>query len=212
MKTKKILALAMAAVLLVAVSVAGTLAYLVDFTTEVKNTFSTSEINVDLIEHDYTGKDEDKDGVGDLDTSKPVTEENDYQIIPGMDMAKDPTLSASSDVDYWVFVKVDIDNWPANKVSYTLAFDEDWDSFEIAGGATVYWTAKAANDPIEDMSLLVGDVITVDDELTKEELAAIKTNGAPKMAFEAFACQQYGFDDAEAAWTQLWAGTEGAIQ
>ncbi|MBR6668131.1 MAG: SipW-dependent-type signal peptide-containing protein, partial [Clostridia bacterium] len=48
--TKKILVLALAAVLLVAVSVGGTVAFLQDRTQEIVNTFTTSNIDITLEE------------------------------------------------------------------------------------------------------------------------------------------------------------------
>lgn len=82
---KKMLALLLALVLVVGGMVGGTLAWLVDSSDKVTNTFTTSDIGVKLEEN-----------------------KNDFKMTPGWTIAKDPkvTVKAGS-VDCWLFVKVE---------------------------------------------------------------------------------------------------------
>lgn len=83
--SKKTLALLLALVLVVGGMVGGTLAWLVDSSEKVTNTFTTSDIGVELKET-----------------------KNDFKMTPGWTIAKDPkvTVEANS-VDCWLFVKVE---------------------------------------------------------------------------------------------------------
>ena len=88
----RILLTALAALLLVTLTIGGTLAWLVDTTGTVENTFAPSKVDVDLKETTGTS----------------------YQ--------KDPSVTVVNDVDAYVFVKVEKAGvWPANHVSYDMA-------------------------------------------------------------------------------------------
>ena len=97
-KTRKILAMAACAILLVCISVGATVAYLTS-TDEVKNTFTVGSVAITLDETDVT-----VDGV--KDTSARV-QENEYKLMPGHSYIKDPTVhfAAGSEAS-WLFVKV----------------------------------------------------------------------------------------------------------
>ena len=79
MKMKKAIAMVLAVMLIVALSVAGTIAWLTDTTEEVENTFTVGNINIDLTET-----------------------ENTYKIIPGTSQSKDPkvTVKGGSEAFY----------------------------------------------------------------------------------------------------------------
>lgn len=118
MKMKKILALALAALLLVAVSVAGTLAYLVDSTEEIENTFTKSNVDIELTE-----------------TKK------DFQMVPGATIEKNPivTVKAGSE-DCWLFVKVEESADLTKYIDYEIA--EGWTALENG----VYYREAKAGD------------------------------------------------------------------
>ena len=64
--------------------VGGSLAWLVDQTDPVKNTFTVGDINIDLTETT-----------------------TDYKMVPGNTIAKDPTVTVKADSEAsWLFVKV----------------------------------------------------------------------------------------------------------
>ena len=99
MKAKKVLALVLCAALLVAGSVAATLAYLTSKTEVVTNTFSVGNVTITLDEAkvDENGKAVNGDRVT----------ENSYKLIPGHEYDKDPTVHvAAGSEESWLFVKV----------------------------------------------------------------------------------------------------------
>ena len=105
MKTKsKALLLTLCAVLLVAASVLGTMAYLTD-SDKVENTFTVGKVDISLDEAEVNadGKAIDKDGkeVTDLAAAKRVTK-NSYKLMPGHSYVKDPTVTvkAGSEASY----------------------------------------------------------------------------------------------------------------
>ena len=90
----------MALVLLIGCGVGGTLAWLMDKTEAVTNTFTVGDINIDLNEHalDENGK------LTITTTNKNLT---DYKILPGTSQAKDPFVTVKKDSEAcWVFVKI----------------------------------------------------------------------------------------------------------
>lgn len=172
MKTKKILALALAAVLLVAVSVAGTLAYLVDSTKEIENTFTKSNVDIDLTET-----------------------KTDFQMIPGATIEKDPivTVKAGSE-DCWVFVKVVESDDLLQYIDYDIA--EGWK--ELDGVSGVYYREAKAGDTF---SVLAGDEVTVLGTVTNQMMDNV-TDENVKLTFTAYACQKEGFATAKDAWDE----------
>ena len=74
MKKKAIVAV-VAFVLVLCCAIGGTLAWLVDSTSEVKNTFTYGDINIDLSE----------------------TTGDEYQMIPGNDITKDPKVTGEAE-------------------------------------------------------------------------------------------------------------------
>ena len=186
MKMKKILAMTLAAVLLVAVSVAGTVAYLQDATDPVVNTFSPTNIDVTLTETKPDG--------------------GSAQVIPGVDIEKNPkvTASATAGVAYWVFVDVAEADWFAGveadgvtrKVNY--AVDGAWTLLGSNDkGALVYYQAVPNGGAFEDY-VLQDNVVTVSATLTDEEMASLTTMGS--LTFKAYAIQQEAMADEEAAY------------
>ena len=86
---KKILVLALAALLLVAVSVAGTVAYLTATSNEVQNTFTAAELGVVLSE------------------TKTSDDKWEQPLLPGATYNKDPMVKLTEkSADAWVFVEI----------------------------------------------------------------------------------------------------------
>ena len=94
---KKILVLALAALLLVAVSVAGTVAYLTAKTDPVTNTFVPATIEIELKEHELQA-----DGTLDMDSE--VDGNDGYRLLPGLELKKDPFVRVKQGPCY-VFVE-----------------------------------------------------------------------------------------------------------
>lgn len=100
MKAKKVLALVLCAALLMAGTVAVTLAYLSYTTAPVVNTFTVGQVVIDLDETDV-----DVYGVKDGQTR---VKENTYKLIPGHSYTKDPIVHVQSGSEVcWLFVKVE---------------------------------------------------------------------------------------------------------
>lgn len=115
MKTaRKVLVLALCAILLVSATIMGTMAYLTTKTNEVKNTFTIGNVSFAT-----QGLDEaDVDEYGNLlyevdpDTNEKVLAarvvENEYKLVPGHTYTKDPTVHTGADSeDCYLFVKVE---------------------------------------------------------------------------------------------------------
>lgn len=168
-------------------SIGGTVAWLTAQTAPVVNTFTYGDINIEL---------------------KETTGEN-YKIIPGVDIEKDPkvTVTAGSE-DCWLFVKVVAEHWPdditetvdgktVRKVNYTIA--EGWTP--VPNVANVYYRSVdvVAGTPI---SILAGDQVTVSENLTKGEVDTLKAN-QPKLTFTAYAVQKDGITSAADAWAKV---------
>ena len=100
---KKTVALLLALVLVVGVVAGGTIAWLVDKTGTVTNTFTVGDVNVELTETGIDNKGE-----------------KSFQLIPGTSYAKDPkvTIKANS-VDCYLFVRFDEVNSPKDYLDYT---------------------------------------------------------------------------------------------
>lgn len=117
---KKTLVLLLALVLVIGGMVGGTLAWLAAATNPIKNTFTTSDIEVELAETT-----------------------TDYQMVPGWTIDKDPKATVTSgSEDCWLFVKVEEScTVPKKDNSGTYAFG-DFLEYAIADG----WT-QLTEDP-----------------------------------------------------------------
>lgn len=167
----------LAVVLLVGCIIGGTVAWLTDKTDPITNTFTYGDINITLQE--TTGKD--------------------YKIIPGVNIAKNPsvTVEAGSEPCY-VFVKVEeTGTFVEGKVTYAVA--EGWTA--LTGNGGVYYRAVSSGTADQSFSVLAGDQIIVSKDLTKDEIKSITAN--PTLTFTAYAVQQSGSANAAEAWAKV---------
>lgn len=187
---KKTVALLLALVLVVGVAAGGTMAWLLDKTDSITNTFTTSDVNIELAE----------------------SENLDLQMVPGTTITKDPvvTVKANSEKCY-VFVQLAETNWPTatetdgtRKVNYAVA--TGWtkgDGTNIP--ANVYYRTVDASNTDQQVHVLANDQVTVSSTLTKTEMQAITTN--PTLVITAYACQFSQSNNADFsaadAWTQV---------
>ena len=192
----RILLTAIAALLLVAVAVGGTMAYLQATSGTVENTFTPSGLSIKLEEHDY---DPDTNTVG----TAIVSENKNYKVVPGVNMPKDPFITFTSDVDCYVFVKVTEANWDIEGLDY--AMNGAWQS--VDGYENVYY--QVFNDVTTDktytdqkLEVLLNNQITVNADIDLDDMATIKTK-APKLTFDAYIIQYAGFkNDVPGAYKQ----------
>lgn len=188
MKAKKVLALVLCAALLVAGSVAATLAYLTA-TDSVVNSFTYGKVEMTLDEApvDVYGK----------DIAGARRDKNDYKLIPSHEYKKDPTVHmvAGSEESY-VFVKVENGIAAIEAEGNTIAAQMTAKGWEPLTGVENVWvyntTVKPAADKATD--LVVFEKFTIADD------AVVAQYGAAKITVTAYAVQADGFADAIAAW------------
>lgn len=189
----KAFAALLAAVLIVGCAIGGTVAWLVDNTAPVVNTFTYGDINIELTE----------------------TPRASYKIVPGNNIPKDPmvTVKANSEA-CWLFVKVEEANWPSftetdgttRKVNYAIA--DGWTAGTGTGTGGngvpvgVYYREVGATTSETSYSVLLGDKITVSGTLTKGEVNSV--TATPTLTFTAYAVQQANGDSTFTA-AQAWA-------
>lgn len=177
---KRTVALLLALVLCAGCAVGGTVAWLMDTTETVVNTFTTSDITITLTEATGT----------------------EYKMVPGATFTKDPkvTVAATSE-DCWLFVKLE-----KSATTYTVngvnkGFD-DFLSYEIDNN----WTALSGepgvyyiNNPTKNtaISVIAGDKMTVKNTVTKEMMAAVDSH-YPTLSVTAYAIQSAHLTDSNA--------------
>lgn len=208
MKKLKPIVVLLSAVLLVAATILGTVAYLTD-TSEVVNTFTVGNVKIKL---DESVVDKNGNPTGGRDEKG-----NEYHLVPGQSYTKDPmvtvlkgseetyvrmivTLNCSKELDAIfapngavltdIFVGFDNTKWTyigvtrddaANTVSYEFRY---------------YTSVKPAADADLELEPLFNS-IKVPTFITGEQLETIKDL---EISVEAHAIQASGFDNAAAAW------------
>lgn len=204
MKTKKKAFLTvMCAMMLVAASVAGTMAYLTSGDT-VKNTFTVGNVQIKL---DEAKVKEDGTVVG-TDRVK----ENTYKLIPGHTYHKDPTVtvlkgSESSYIRLLVTVtkSAELDEIGIDLLTTFKGYDAgNWLYKENKEDTTAntrtyeFWYKEAVAAPEEDVVLdALFDEIQVPGSITNGQLATIE---GMTITVNAYAIQADGFENAEVAW------------
>lgn len=209
MKTRsKALLLTLCAVLLVAATIFGTMAYLTS-TDTVTNTFTVGKVNIKLDEAKANPD-------GTLVEGAERVKANEYKLLPGHTYNKDPmvTVLSGSESSY---VKMTVTFSKANELDAIFAPDgadmlkifNGYDAANwIAKGNTKdatantrtyeFWYKEAVAAPTADVALdALFDSITVPGEITNEQLATIE---GMTITVNAYAIQADGFADADAAW------------
>ena len=185
---KKIISLVLVFALALALGIGGTVAWLTATTGEVENTFTVGDIEIELTE-DGT----DKDG------------KKNYPFIPGDELAKNPTVTVrEGSEDCWVFVKVTETNNTYTGLDGKIINweDDDWTEVKVQQSGVSVWyksePAKAGNT----FSILKGDRVTVNQNITEEIAEAIDGDAdgenKPQLTFDAFAHQSNNTDVATA--------------
>lgn len=178
-------------------TVGGALAWLIDETEPVINTFTYGDVNIGLSE-----------------TSRP------YEMVPGRVLSKDPKVTVEANSEpCWLFVKVDESDNLDSFIAYEIA--DGWTELPEVSG--VYYRHVPASAQEQTFSVLSGstyaseisgdwnwseDEVLVKPEVKKEDLNALDASGVesaayPTLTFTAYAVQSEGFEDAAAAWAQI---------
>lgn len=176
---KKVLALVLAMVLLVVGVAAGTLAWLTSKSDTVTNTFTTSDIKVELEET-----------------------KNDFKMVPGFTIDKDPkvTVKAGSE-DCYLFVKLEKSSNFDSFLTYVTA--ENWTL--LTGVDGVYYRVVRASNADQSFGILKDNKVTVKDTVTKTMMTELTDVTLPKLTVSAYASQLYKSAGVEFTAADAWA-------
>ena len=176
---KKSLALLLAIAIVVVGAVAGTVAWLTDRTPSVTNTFTTSDINIELKET-----------------------KNNFQMIPGWNIAKDPkvTVKTGSEACY-LFVKLEKSTNFDTFMTYEMA--AGWTALPEAPG--VYYRKVAAAEADTTFEVLKGNQVTVKGTVTKAQMNDLTADTYPTLTVTAYASQLYKNNTQEFTVAAAWA-------
>ena len=190
---KKKLMTVLALVLVIAMSVAGTIAFLTDTTDPITNTFTVGKVDITLTETFNTDTDGDQ--------------ENDAwqaQLIPGTTYTKDPVVTVTADSeDCWLFVKFEEKNGAATYLNYTsnLTAANGWtqgDGTNIP--ANVWYRAVNKADSTKSFHLLDGDTVKIDSTAVTNGTMNDAANA--QLVYTAYACQSANMT-VNAAWAEV---------
>lgn len=187
---KKTLITILATVLVCCCAVGGTLAWLMDKTQTVTNTFTVGDIEIELAETTTT-----------------------YKMIPGNQIAKDPKVSVVAESEAcWLFVQVTkSDNFDTY---LTYGVRDGWETLADDGDSnaltTVYYRTVTAEDAKNGVSYYLltqgtdtyaNGYVTVKSDVTAAQLETAETT-QPTLAFTAYAVQSDNISAVADAWTQ----------
>lgn len=191
----KVIGVLVAAVLLLSCAIGGTMAWLATKTKEVHNTFTTSDIDIELKET-----------------------KTDFKMVPGMAIDKDPKVTVEADSeDCYLFVKIDKST---NFESYLkFEIESGWTKLTEETSADVYFRKVTKTTTAQTFSILgagtysdntYGDFSWTEDhvfvlpDVTKAEMTTAKTN-QPTLTFTAYAVQLYKTNGTEFTAVEAWA-------
>lgn len=190
-KAKKVLLLALCAVLLVGATIAGTLAFLTD-TDEVKNTFTVGKIDITLDEAVVNEYGVPVEGAGRV-------QENKYKLIPGKTYVKDPEIHVSANSeDSYIFVR--IQNGLATYEAAggtTIAKQMEAKGWQaVSGTIDVFYKEYAKNTAVVDIEVF--DSFTI---ASSHEMGDVWNDAEDvEIIITAYAIQREIMTSVEAAW------------
>lgn len=201
---KKKIAVAVSLLLVLALSVGGTIAWLTDSET-VTNTFTIGNVDIKLKETDATGQE---------------VNAQSFKFVPGKAIAKDPKVTVVADSEAcYVFVKVvesinfkqgvTTNNTFTSYFTYQIA--EGWES--LTGVPGVYYKTVETSNADQAWYVLKGGnkeenkngVVSVAETVTKDmiDLLDMSQGKEPKLTFTAYAIQKEGTGTVAEAWAKL---------
>lgn len=192
-KPVKTVSALLAVVLVLVCAIGGTVAWLITQTDPVTNTFTYGDINIDLDESGMTPDPEDDGYV------------NEYEMIPGSDIVKDPTITVKAgSEDCYLFVKLEKSENFDTFMTYEMA--EGWTALDDGDGdpnTMVYYREVSATDVDVEYGVILEDKVHVKEEVTKEQLNELDAEGAenyPTLTVTAYAVQKDNIATAGEAW------------
>lgn len=171
-----VLALMLALALAVGGITGGTIAWLTAKTPTISNTFVVGNIGLELTESSATTASKDENNI----------------VVPGQTFTKDTkvTVKANS-VKCYLFLRIDENHNvipdKATKKIIDWEFDNDENGWTKLGATSYYYLVVNPSTTDTTFKLVKGDKLTVNTELTKEQIDKITTN--PTLSFSAAAVQ-----------------------
>lgn len=165
----KTMILVLAVMLIVGCTIGGTLAWLTATTSEVKNTFTTSDISITLTET--------KGGAN-----------KEFKMVPGYTIEKDPkvTVLAGSEKCY-LFVKLEKSTNFDSFMTYTTA--NGWTA--LTDVTNVYYRVVDASTADQEFDVLSGNSVSVKGTVTKADMNALTSDTYPTLTVTAYASQYF---------------------
>ena len=169
-----------AAALLLCCAVGGTLAWLIDKTDPVVNTFTAGDVDIDL---DETTKD--------------------YKMVPGNKIDKNPTVTVNGGSEAcWLFVKVEksanFDDFMTYEIDNTR-----WEPLPGVDGVYYYEVGETKAGESKAFPVLKDNRVLVKEDVTKAQLNALTEDTYPKLTFTAYAIQKDNIATAAEAWEKI---------
>ena len=196
---KKKLLIALAIVLVVAMSVTGTLAYLTANTGAVTNTFTVGKVfdeedsdthkNFELLEHGITGK------PGEYTLTAEEVSGNEYTVMPGVNIPKDPFVRVNSPVGVDVYLFVEVVDGTGEQLTVTV------DSANWTKLAGVTGTHSGDVYTLASGRLAAGSTLNATYILANNEIAVANATivNPGRVTFYGYLIQAAGFTSAEDA-------------
>ena len=182
---KKTVALLLALVLVFGVIAGGTVAWLIDKTDPVTNTFTYGDINIELTET--------------LNTDTNHDETNDAweaKIAPGYKYTKDPvvTVKANNEKCY-LFVRLTVTQDIEKYVSYISILSKTGSEWTQGDGkdipSDVWYLVVEPQAKDKSWNLLEGNEVSISEKLTKGDIKDLAADATFTMTYQAYACQYY---------------------
>ena len=214
-RSKKIIVALLAVVLLVGCAVGGTIAWLMDTTGSVTNTFTVGDVTLTLKESPITVTD------GSVIYGTPAENvSNQYPALPGATYKKDPVVTVDENSEKcYLFVKFEYTTDVSKYYTFTsnLTTTNGWTKLDSAssvgtatGTATEVWyrtvnknTTSTSFDLLADLGGTYAEDITLavkSDAVTND---TVDEASAQKLVYTAYAVQYDNVADAAAAWALL---------
>ena len=189
---KKTMTAVLAMMLIMAMTVAGTYAYLTS-TDSVTNTFTVGKVAITLDEAKT-------DAYGVADTTVARVKANEYKLIPGREYDKDPTVHVEAgSEECYVFVKIENGIAAIEDTTEPIADQIETNGWTLLPGETgVYYRVQAAipeNGNAVPLPVFGRFAIKAD--------ADVSTYGDAELIITAYAIQKDGIFTAAAAWAAL---------
>ena len=174
---KKTLITILATVLVCCCVVGGTLAWLVDSTKTVTNTFTVGNVDIELKETDAEGN---------ILNATETAQNASFKMVPGNTIAKNPTVTVKGGSERcWLFVEITTSTNFADFMEYAIA-----DGWDLVSGETNVWCRDVtANNDDQSFGVLANNQVTVLDSVEKSAMDSLTDATLPTLAVTAYAVQ-----------------------